>query len=72
MSVHRFIVDIEVDDDALAAHDGEQMAPPNEVDEWEGRDIFEAVDKGIVETYGATEIVTYEGEIDPDTGRAKR
>ncbi len=48
MSPYRFLLTIEVDDEALDAHDGNQASPPNEVEEWDARDIFRAAELGIV------------------------
>ena len=49
MSRYRFILTIEVDDEALDAHDGDQVPPPNEVESWEARDIFLAAERGLVD-----------------------
>lgn len=38
-----------VDEEALAEHDGEEEAPPNDVHEWYGGDLIAAIDKGIAE-----------------------
>lgn len=42
MSRHRFTIVVDVDDDALAAHDEDQSPPPQAVEDWEGSDILTA------------------------------
>lgn len=62
MSWHRFTIDVYVDDEALDEHDGEAASPPNEIDDWDARDIFDAADKMIVEA-GECEIRFYDGDV---------
>lgn len=45
MSWHRYEVLVEVDDDALAGHDGDQVPPPNHPSEWDLRDLLLAGEK---------------------------
>lgn len=62
MSRHKFEIILDVDDDALGDHDGQQAAPPNEVDDWtEFSDIARAIEKGIVDP-GECEVAWYNGE----------
>lgn len=61
MSIHRFTIDICVDDEELSLHDGKKKAPPNEIESWDARDIFDAADEAIV-VPGECEIVYYDGE----------
>lgn len=60
MSIHRFTIDINVDDEALDEHDGESVPPPNDVHDWEASDIFDAINQGIVDA-DETNIVYYDG-----------
>lgn len=39
----------DLDDEALAAHDGAKEAPPNDVEDWDGYDIFRARDFGFLQ-----------------------
>lgn len=57
-SWHEFTIRVPVDNELLADHDGEQKPPPNKVDEWEGRDLFDAAYEGLVDT-GEVQIVDY-------------
>lgn len=61
MSVHRFTIDITVDDEYLAEHDGDAKPPPNDIEEWDARDIFVAAEQMIVDS-SECEIIYYEGE----------
>lgn len=63
MSRHKFTVILDVDDEALADHDGDQKSPPNEIPEWEGSDIFAAYREGIVDP-GESEVTWYDGEVE--------
>lgn len=49
MSVWLMECRVIIDDPALARHDGEQSAPPNDPEEWYGGDLVAALDKGIAE-----------------------
>jgi hypothetical protein len=56
----RGIIEFEIDDEAMAEHDGDKVAPPNEVDEWEFRDLFRAHEQSLLEDDGdlKLEIIT--------------
>jgi hypothetical protein len=49
MSAYRFIVQVDVDDELLAEHDGSKSPPPNDPLEWYGGDLVAAVQHGIAE-----------------------
>jgi len=49
MSRHLVHLVVEVDDEALAEHDGNKKPPPNDVHEWEARDLADAADLEIVD-----------------------
>lgn len=49
MSTYRMTITVEVDDEALEAHDGDQKPPPNDVYEWYQTDLIEAVNSGLAE-----------------------
>lgn len=49
MSRHRFVIEVDVDDEALAKHDGDKAAPPGDVDEWIASDLLAADALGIIE-----------------------
>lgn len=49
MSIYRFTVEVEVDDEALAEHDGNQKPPPNDPREWYGGDLVTAIHEGFAE-----------------------
>lgn len=49
MSKHAWTLVVLVDDEALEEHDGEKTAPPNDVDEWEARDIANAADLSLID-----------------------
>lgn len=61
MSIHRFTLDLFVDDEALADHDGDHRSPPNEIEDWDVRDIYEAMGMEIVEV-GESTVHWYDGE----------
>lgn len=63
MSRHQFSVIVDVDDEILAAHDGDQNPPPNEVDDWDFRDIIQAVEEGIVDEF-ESEVSFYDGLVE--------
>lgn len=54
MSVHIFEVALWVDDEALEEHDGDSIAPPNEVEDWDVSDIADAMKLGIVVPHEST------------------
>lgn len=60
MSLHRFTVDVEIDDDAIADHDGEAAPPPNDPAEWDARDLFLAADRGFFDAGIDVELIEYE------------
>ena len=65
MSRHRLEIVIVVDDEALAEHDGDDLLPPNEVDDWTRvADLEAAMRLGIVDVE-ASEIVDYTAILDP-------
>lgn len=43
----RCTIEVEIDDQYLAAHDGSRSAPPNDVESWIQRDLEAAILKGI-------------------------
>lgn len=45
----RMTIEVDVDDELLAAHDGEKGPPPNDVYEWWGGDLLTAVNNGFAE-----------------------
>lgn len=49
ISKHVFELELYVDDDLLKAHNGNEVPPPNDVDDWDPSDIFEAARLGIIE-----------------------
>lgn len=49
MTTYRMPVIVEVDDDLLGAHDGEDRPPLNEVEDWYGGDLQAAIQLGIAE-----------------------
>lgn len=49
MSRHRFEIELVVDDELLADHDGDEAPPPNDVEEWEFRDILRAAERELVD-----------------------
>lgn len=49
MSIYRMTIEVDVDDELLADHDGDQVAPPNDVDDWYGGDLIAAVNAGLAE-----------------------
>lgn len=60
---------IPLDEEMLELHDGEQKAPPNDPEDWDARDIFDAADEMILERdeaeiLGFIEIVTVKGSDD--------
>lgn len=65
MSIHRFTIDISVDDEALEDHDGEKLPPPNEIEDWDFRDIIDAANVGIVES-GESTVYFYDGVQEED------
>lgn len=46
---YRITIDVDVNDELLAEHDGDQKPPPNDVEDWYGTDLIEAVNDGIAE-----------------------
>lgn len=48
----RAVLEFEIDDEAMAEHDGDKVAPPNDVDEWEFRDLFTAHEQCLIENDG--------------------
>ncbi len=55
MSRHRFEIIVDVNDEALAAHDGEEKTPPNDVADWESFDIQDAGRHGLLDGWEITE-----------------
>lgn len=49
MSRHHFSIHVDIDDEVLAEHDGENAPPSNDPDEWNGSDILLALELGIAE-----------------------
>lgn len=49
MSMYRTEILVEIDDELLADHDGEEAPPPNDVSEWYGGDLMRAIEEGIAE-----------------------
>lgn len=49
MSKWRFTIEVEVDDEALAEHDGDAKPPPGEVEDWYDSDLLAALTMGIAE-----------------------
>lgn len=49
MTLYRMTIEVDVDDELLASHDGDMKPPPNDVAEWYGGDLVEAIDVGIAE-----------------------
>lgn len=49
MTTYRFVVEVEVDDEALAEHDGRRKPPPNDPRDWYGGDLITAIDCEIAE-----------------------
>ena len=53
MSTWRFEIVVDVDDDALADHDGTNKPPPNDPAEWYGGDLEAAVAQELARTNSA-------------------
>lgn len=49
MSIHRITMEIDVDDELLADHNGDDTAPPNDLNDWYGGDVEAAFRLGIAE-----------------------
>jgi hypothetical protein len=49
MSIWRFVVEVDVDDELLAEHDGQKTPPPNDPSEWYGGDLYTALSDGFAE-----------------------
>lgn len=49
MTVYRMTIEVDVDDEALAAHNGDDQAPPNHIGDWYGTDILAAVERELAE-----------------------
>lgn len=68
MSIHRFTIDIEVDDEVLEDHvenaDGTRAPYDTDPAEWDGTDIFSAADEGVLDI-GETVLVSYEKRPEP-------
>lgn len=48
MSLWELTITVDIDDDALAAHDGDEGPPPNRVKDWYSSDVLLACQKGIL------------------------
>lgn len=48
-SLWRFEIEVEVDDEVLAEHDGSKAPPPNDPGEWWGGDLSTALSDGFAE-----------------------
>lgn len=53
----RIELSVSLDEEAFEDHDGDQMAPPNDIEEWEAQDVFRAADLELIEVRSA-EFVT--------------
>lgn len=42
-------IEFEIDDEMMANHDGDHKTPPNEVDDWNLRDLFDAYDQELLD-----------------------
>ena len=49
MTLYRLTMEIQVDDELLAEHDGYNKPPPNDLREWYGGDILTAFNDGLAE-----------------------
>jgi hypothetical protein len=49
MTTYRFAVEVEIDDELLASHDGSLTPPPNNPREWYGGDLVAAINDGLAE-----------------------
>lgn len=61
----RIELSVPLDEEAFEEHDGDEMAPPNEIEEWEAQDVFRAADLALIEVRDAelvSEIEIEEGE----------
>lgn len=47
----------EIDDELFAEHDGDRTPPPNDVNDWDFRDLFRAQEQGLLGDDGDLEIV---------------
>ena len=52
MAKYEITLIVDIDEIALALHDGDEAPPPNDVNEWYDSDIFLAHEKGWVDTSG--------------------
>ena len=57
MSTHRFALELEIDDEALAEHDGEASPPPNDPADWNAPDLAVAIQKGFVKNLHDAHVV---------------
>lgn len=65
MSRHRFEIIVEIDDEALAEHDGDRKPPPNSIEDWTiFGDLARAISEAIVDE-GESEI-EYQGPVEAD------
>jgi hypothetical protein len=71
MSIHRFEIDVSIDDELLAEHPGEKKAPPNDPSEWDASDLFLAAELELVDVR-ASEIAWYDGHHDRGAARTRR
>jgi hypothetical protein len=49
MSTWRFTIELEIDDELLAEHDGKEKPPPNDPADWYGGDLYTALTDGFAE-----------------------
>lgn len=52
----RGTIEFEIDDELLAEHDGDTTPPPNEVDDWDFRDLFRAHERSLIDEDGSLEL----------------
>lgn len=54
-----FAVEVEIDEEALAEHDGNAAPPPNDPFEWYGGDLVTAIEQGYAEvTHDQLEVIS--------------
>lgn len=52
----RGTIEFDIDDELFAEHDGDNKPPPNDVADWDFRDLFRANDESLIEEDGSLEL----------------
>jgi hypothetical protein len=48
----RGMIEFEIYDELLASHDGDKVPPPNDIADWDFRDLFRANDEALIDEDG--------------------